>query len=295
MPKKEEAKFSKGKEQELGITEIRDPMELYLKEIESIPLLSPEEEVKLAGKVRKGDKSARRKMIRSNLRLVISIAKRYAHLGLPLSDLVEEGNLGLMKAVSKYNPDKGYRFSTYASWWIKQAIMRALSDQGKTIRVPVYMSEMIARLKKVTESLSQRLGRRPTRREVAKGMKLPLPRIREIKEMAKRPASLDAFISEEGAGQLMDLIEDETVAAPSKGVDELMRHERVVELLEMLDKREAEILSLRFGLRDGRSRTLAETAKKFGLTRERVRQIESAAIRKLKVFIQLDEGELSGL
>lgn len=295
MPKKEEAKFSKGKEQELGITEIRDPMELYLKEIESIPLLSPEEEVKLAGKVRKGDKSARRKMIRSNLRLVISIAKRYAHLGLPLSDLVEEGNLGLMKAVSKYNPDKGYRFSTYASWWIKQAIMRALSDQGKTIRVPVYMSEMIARLKKVTESLSQRLGRRPTLREVAKVMKLPLPRIREIKEMAKRPASLDAFISEEGTGQLMDLIEDETVAAPSKGVDELMRHERVVELLEMLDKREAEILSLRFGLRDGRSRTLAETAKKFGLTRERVRQIESAAIRKLKLFIQLDEGELSGL
>jgi len=295
MPKKEEAKFSKGKEQELGITEIRDPMELYLKEIESIPLLSPEEEVKLAGKVRKGDKSARRKMIRSNLRLVISIAKRYAHLGLPLSDLVEEGNLGLMKAVSKYNPDKGYRFSTYASWWIKQAIMRALSDQGKTIRVPVYMSETIARLKKVTESLSQRLGRRPTLREVAKVMKLPLPRIREIKEMAKRPASLDAFISEEGAGQLMDLIEDETVAAPSKGVDELMRHERVVELLEMLDKREAEILSLRFGLRDGTSHTLAETAKKFGLTRERVRQIESAAIRKLKLFIQLDEGELSGL
>jgi len=295
MPKKEEDKFSKGKEQELGITEIRDPMELYLKEIESIPLLSPEEEVKLAGKVRKGDKSARRKMIRSNLRLVISIAKRYAHLGLPLSDLVEEGNLGLMKAVSKYNPDKGYRFSTYASWWIKQAIMRALSDQGKTIRVPVYMSETIARLKKVTESLSQRLGRRPTLREVAKVMKLPLPRIREIKEMAKRPASLDAFISEEGAGQLMDLIEDETVAAPSKGVDELMRHERVVELLEMLDKREAEILSLRFGLRDGSSRTLAETAKKFGLTRERVRQIESAAIRKLKLFIQLDEGELSGL
>ena len=295
MPKKEEDKFSKGKEQELGITEIRDPMELYLKEIESIPLLSPEEEVKLAGKVRKGDKSARRKMIRSNLRLVISIAKRYAHLGLPLSDLVEEGNLGLMKAVSKYNPDKGYRFSTYASWWIKQAIMRALSDQGKTIRVPVYMSETIARLKKVTESLSQRLGRRPTLREVAKVMKLPLPRIREIKEMAKRPASLDAFISGEGTGQLMDLIEDETVAAPSKGVDELMRHERVVELLEMLDKREAEILSLRFGLRDGRSRTLAETAKKFGLTRERVRQIESAAIRKLKLFIQLDEGELSGL
>ncbi len=295
MPKKEEDKFSKGKEQELGVTEIRDPMELYLNEIESIPLLSPEEEVKLAGKVRKGDKSARRKMIRSNLRLVISIAKRYAHLGLPLSDLVEEGNLGLMKAVSKYNPDKGYRFSTYASWWIKQAIMRALSDQGKTIRVPVYMSEMIARLKKVTESLSQRLGRRPTLREVAKVMKLPLPRIREIKEMAKRPASLDAFISEEGTGQLMDLIEDETVAAPSKGVDELMRHERVVELLEMLDKREAEILSLRFGLRDGRSRTLAETAKKFGLTRERVRQIESAAIRKLKLFIQLDEGELSGL
>ena len=295
MPKKEEAKFSKGKEQELGITEIRDPMELYLKEIESIPLLSPEEEVKLAGKVRKGDKSARRKMIRSNLRLVISIAKRYAHLGLPLSDLVEEGNLGLMKAVSKYNPDKGYRFSTYASWWIKQAIMRALSDQGKTIRVPVYMSETIARLKKVTESLSQRLGRRPTLREVAKVMKLPLPRIREIKEMAKRPASLDAFISEEGAGQLMDLIEDETVAAPSKGVDELMRHERVVELLEMLDKREAEILTLRFGLRDGTSHTLAETAKKFGLTRERVRQIESAAIRKLKLFIQLDEGELSGL
>lgn len=293
MPEKE-AKHPKSKEKELDVTEIRDPMELYLKEIESIPLLTPEEEVRLAEKVREGNKSARRRMIRSNLRLVISIAKRYAYLGLPLSDLVEEGNLGLIKAVSKYNPDKGYRFSTYASWWIKQAIMRALSDQGKTIRVPVYMSETIARLKKVTESLSQRLGRRPSLREVAKVMKLPLPRIREIKKMAARPASLDAFIGEEGAGQLMDLIEDETVTAPSKGVDELMRHERVVELLGMLDKRESEILTLRFGLKDGTGHTLAETAKKFGLTRERVRQIESAAIRKLKLFVQLDEGELSG-
>ncbi len=276
-------------------TGIRDPMRLYLKEIEAIPLLTPEEEVEFAGKVRKGDKAARRKMIRSNLRLVISIAKRYAHLGLPLSDLVEEGNLGLMKAVARYNPNKGYRFSTYASWWIKQSIMRALSDQGKTIRVPVYMSETIARLKKVTESLTQRFGRRPTIKELAKVMKLSLKRMREIMEMAARPTSLNAPISVEGTGQLMDLIEDESVSAPSKGVDELMRRERVVELLGMLDDREREVLTLRFGLKDGKSHTLAETAKKFDLTRERMRQIEASAIRKLKLFIQLDEGELSGL
>ncbi|MBI2871144.1 MAG: sigma-70 family RNA polymerase sigma factor [Candidatus Omnitrophica bacterium] len=266
-----------------------DPMRLYLKDIETIPLLTADEERRLAKRVAEGDSEARRKMIRSNLRLVISIAKRYTHLGLPLEDLVEEGNLGLMKAVQRYNYKRGYRFSTYASWWIRQAIIRALSNQGKTIRIPVYMSETITKWKKITEHLSQKLGRRPTPKEVAKAMDLGVDKVKEISEMASRPSSLDAPLSMDGSGQLLDLIEDQAASSPAEAIEEILKGERVDELLSLLDARERQILELHFGLKDGHNLTLEETAKRFGLTRERVRQIESAAIRKLRLFVALDE------
>ncbi|MEA3328908.1 MAG: RNA polymerase sigma factor RpoD/SigA [Candidatus Omnitrophota bacterium] len=264
----------------------KEPLRIYLEEIDKIPLLTPEEEVDLAKKTKAGNKSAQRKMIRSNLRLVINIAKRYTHLGLPLSDLIEEGNLGLIKAVKKYNAKKGYRFSTYASWWIKQAITRAVSNKGKMIRVPGYMIDTISKWKKVTASLSQTLGRRPTLKEISKTMKLPLKKIKEIKNIITKPASLSAPVGREGTVQLIDLVQDESVIAPSDGVDEIMRHERIEELLEVLSKREREVITLRFGLRDSDYRTLQQIAKKFKLTRERVRQIEVGAIQKLKTLIK---------
>lgn len=266
-----------------------EPLRLYLNEIEKISLLTAEEEKELSEKIQRGSKAAQRKMIRANLRLVVNIAKRYNHLGLPLSDLIEEGNLGLIKAVKKYNGKKGYRFSTYASWWIKQGVTRALSNQGKMIRVPAYMFETIAKWKKVTAGLSQKLGRRPTLREISKAMDLSLDRIREIKRIITRPASLSAPVSGNGTVELIDLLEDESVAAPSGGVEEIMQHERIEELLDILTDREREVISLRFGLKDGIRRTLREIARKFKLTRERVRQIESRAIDKLRDFIKEEE------
>lgn len=271
---------------EKGKTMDKEPLRIYLEEIDKIPLLTPDEEVELARKVKAGNKSAQRKMIKSNLRLVINIAKRYTHLGLPLSDLIEEGNLGLIKAVKKYNGEKGYRFSTYASWWIKQAITRAISNKAKMIRVPGYMIDTISKWKKVTASLSQRLGRRPTLKEISKAMKLPLKKIKEIKEIITKPASLSAPIGKEGTVQLIDLVEDESVIAPSDGVDEIMRHERIEELLEKLSKREKTIINLRFGLNDKSYHTLQQIAKEFNLTRERVRQIEAGAIKKLRTLIK---------
>jgi len=266
-----------------------EPLRLYLNEIEKISLLTAEEEKELSKKIQKGNKAAQRKMIRANLRLVVNIAKRYNHLGLSLSDLIEEGNLGLMKAVKKYNGKKGYRFSTYASWWIKQAVTRALSNQGKMIRVPAYMFESIAKWKKVTAALSQKLGRRPTLREISKAMDLSLDKIREIKRIITTPASLSAPVSGNGTVELIDLLEDESVAAPSGGVEEIMQHERIEELLDILTDREREVISLRFGLKDGVRHTLREIAGKFKLTRERVRQIESRAIDKLREFIKEEE------
>ena len=264
----------------------KEPLRIYLEEIDKIPLLTPEEEIDFAKKTKAGNKAARRKMIKSNLRLVINIAKRYTHLGLPLSDLIEEGNLGLIKAVTKYNVKKGYRFSTYASWWIKQGITRAISNKGKMIRVPGYMIDTISKWKRVTASLSQALGRRPTLKEISKTMKLPLKKIKEIKEIIAKPASLSAPVGKEGTVQLIDLIQDESVIAPSDGVDELMRHERIEELLEALNKREREIIVLRFGLKDDDHHTLQQIAKKFKLTRERVRQIETGAIQKIRTSIK---------
>jgi RNA polymerase primary sigma factor len=280
---------SKEPASEKSQTADNEPLRLYLKEIEKIPLLTPEQEAEFARKARAGNKTAQRKMIKSNLRLVINIAKRYTHLGLGLSDLIEEGNLGLIKAVKKYNSRKGYRFSTYASWWIKQAITRAISNKAKIIRVPGYMVDTISKWKRVTASLSQRLGRRPTLKEISKAMDLPLKKIKEIKEIITKPASLSAPVSEKGGVELIDLVEDESVIAPSSGVDEIMRHEQIKGLLKNLTKREREIISLRFGLKDGSRHTLQEIAARFKLTRERVRQIETVAIEKLRVLIKTEK------
>lgn len=261
------------------------PMSIYLKQIEKIPLLTPREEIELAKKYhsgKKGSQTARNRMIQSNLRLVISIAKRYTNLGLSFSDLVEEGNIGLMRAVEKFNWRKGYRFSTYASWWIKQAIMRSLSNQGKTIRIPVYMFDIVSKWRKVRDALMQKLDRLPTRSEIAKIMKVPAAKIKEIENIANRPSSLNAPISIDSAAELIDLIPDENYDRPVKNTDEAFKTERIDKLLDCLDNREQKVIILRFGLRGGESHTLEETAKNFGITRERVRQIEAIAIRKIK-------------
>ena len=269
-----------------------DAIKLYLKAIKEAPLLTAAEEISLAKKVREGNVHAQKRMIQSNLRLVVNIAKRYSKLGVPMMDLIEEGNLGLMKAVKKYNPYKGYRFSTYAAWWIKQYITRAIANQGKTIRIPVYMTEIINRWKRVTEQLTQKYGRKPKTKEVAKLMKLPMKKIREISEAATKVSSLDAPIGEEGTGQFIDLIEDVSSFSPIDNVTDSFRRERVVQLLDRMNEREKKILDLRFGLSDGTTRTLGETAKMFGITRERVRQIESAALEKLRTFIMQQTGEM---
>ncbi len=269
-----------------------DAIKLYLRAIKDTPLLTAAEEISLSKKVRAGNVHAQKRMIQSNLRLVVNIAKRYSKLGVPMMDLIEEGNLGLMKAVKKYNPYKGYRFSTYAAWWIKQYITRAIANQGKTIRIPVYMTEIINRWKRVTEQLTQKYGRKPKTKEVSKLMKLSMRKIREISETATKISSLDAPIGEEGTGQFIDLIEDNSSLSPTDNVTDSLRRERVVQLLDRMNEREKKILDLRFGLTDGATHTLGETAKMFGITRERVRQIESAALEKLRVFIMQQTGEM---
>jgi len=269
-----------------------DAIKLYLRAIKDTPLLTAEAEVFLSKKIRMGNMHARKRMIQANLRLVVNIAKRYSKLGVPMMDLIEEGNLGLMKGVKKYNPHKGYRFSTYAAWWIKQYITRAIANQGKTIRIPVYMTEIINRWKRVTEQLTQRYGRKPKTKEVAKLMKLPIRKIREISEAAAKISSLDAPIGDESAGQFIDLVEDDSSMSPVDNVTDILRRERVVQLLDRMNERERKILALRFGLSDGVTHTLGETAKMFGITRERVRQIESAALEKLRVFIMQQTGEM---
>jgi RNA polymerase primary sigma factor len=269
-----------------------DAIKLYLRAIKETPLLTAEEEISLSKKIRLGNVHARKRMIQANLRLVVNIAKRYSKLGVPMMDLIEEGNLGLMKAVKKYNPHKGYRFSTYAAWWIKQYITRAIANQGKTIRIPVYMTEIINRWKRVTEQLTQRYGRKPKTKEVAKLMKLPARKIREISEAATKISSLDAPIGDESTGQFIDLVEDNSSLSPTDNVTDTLRRERVVQLLDRMNDREKKILDLRFGLNDGATHTLGETAKMFGITRERVRQIESAALEKLRGFIMQQTGEM---
>ncbi|MBI4227493.1 MAG: sigma-70 family RNA polymerase sigma factor [Candidatus Omnitrophica bacterium] len=262
-----------------------DPIRLYLKDIKGIPLLTAPEELALARRVRRGDVRARRRMIQANLRLVISIAKRYGNLGVPLADLIEEGNLGLMRAVQKFNPTRGYRFSTYAAWWIKQFVLRAIANQGKTIRIPVYMVDVLSKYRKITERLAQRLGRKPEPAEIAKAMRLPLKKVEGLEELTATPASLDAPIGDEGTAQFMDLVENAGVTTSKDELAEFLTHEKVADLLERLTDRERAILSLRYGLQDGVTYTLGETAKQLGLTRERVRQIQSSAERKLHAFL----------
>ncbi|MBU1726654.1 MAG: RNA polymerase sigma factor RpoD/SigA [Candidatus Omnitrophica bacterium] len=264
-----------------------EALRTYLKEIRTIPLLTHEEEIYLAKRIKKGDEQARKKMIRSNLRLVINMAKRYIYLGIPLLDLIEEGNLGLMKAVEKYNHKKGFRFSTYAAWWIKQSITRSISDQGKMIRVPVYMNDLITKWKKKKEHLSQKLKRIPTDEEIAKKIKLSRDKIEQINFwMSTSTSSLDAPIGDEDESQVSDLIEDKNSIQPDAQIEHIFDKERVKSLMGVMSEREQEVLSLRFGLVEGsKYQTLAKIAKKMGVSRERIRQIEEDALRKLKKHI----------
>ena len=262
-----------------------DAIKRYLKEIKDIPLLTSKQEIELAKKIKRGDDTSRQKMIRANLRLVINIAKRYSYLGVPMMDLIEEGNLGLMKAVEKYNHRRGYRFSTYAAWWIKQYITRAIANQGKTIRVPVYMVELLMKFKKISDYLFVKLKRRPRTTEIARKMRMSVKKIRQLNKMASKISSLNAPIGDSGTAEFIDLIEDDNIATADDEVGAYLQKERILELLKNMSPRERKILSLRFGLKDGVPHTLRDTAKHFGITRERVRQIESAAMKKLKTII----------
>ena len=262
-----------------------DPVKAYLKDIRHIPLLTPKKEFELAKKVKKGDKKAREEMIRSNLRLVISIAKKYVNLGIPFSDLIEEGNIGLMRAVDKFEPSKGFRFSTYAAWWIKQSVSRAIIDQGKMIRIPVYMNEEIYKCKKVKEQLTHKLKRKPRASEIAKKLKISVDKVREIDKWITKMSSLDAPIGDGGEGQVKDLIEDQSMVSPDDQLEGFFNQERAADLLSKMSGRERQILDMRFGISDGQTHTLAEIAKKMGVSRERIRQVEAAAIKKLRKII----------
>ncbi|MFA4989288.1 MAG: sigma-70 family RNA polymerase sigma factor [Candidatus Omnitrophota bacterium] len=270
-----------------------EALKTYLKEIRNIPLLSASEEVSLSRKIKRGDEQARKAMIQANLRLVINIAKRYMRLGTPFLDLIEEGNLGLMKAVDKFDPNKGFRFSTYAAWWIKQAITRSISEQGKMIRVPVYMNDIIAKWRKTRERLSQRLKRIPTDEEIAKKLKIPKEKIAQINFwMSTSTSSLEAPIGEDSEGKVSDLIEDSASIQPDSKIEHLLDKERVANLLEIMTEREREILDMRFGLADKKTHTLAEVAKKLGVSRERIRQIEEIALKKIRKFVEGAKEEL---
>jgi len=269
-----------------------EAIKLYLREIKNTKLLTPEEEISLAKRIKKGDKKARQKMIRANLRLVINIAKRYSYLGVPIMDLIEEGNLGLMKAVEKFNPHKGYRFSTYAAWWIKQYITRAIANQGKTIRVPIYMLELLMKFKKVSDAFSNKLNRRPKVAEIAKKMQLPIKKVQELSQIVAKISSLNAPVGDEGSAEFMELIEDEKIETAWDELTGYLMEEKIKELLLKMTPREKKILTLRFGLKDGVTHTLNDTAKHFGITRERVRQIETAAMHKLRNILVSQEARL---
>ena len=264
-----------------------DPVRMYLKEIGRVPLLTAEEEVDLARRMEAGDESARHRLEEANLRLVVSIAKRYVGRGMLFLDLIQEGNLGLLKAVEKFDYSKGYKFSTYATWWIRQAITRAIADQARTIRIPVHMVETINKLIRISRQLLQELGRDPRPEEIAKEMGISVARVHEIMKIAQEPVSLETPIGEEEDSHLGDFIEDEAALDPADAASMMLLKEQIADVLKTLAPREAEVLRLRFGLEDGRSRTLEEVGQSFGVTRERIRQIEAKALRKLRHPVRL--------
>ena len=261
---------------------IEDPVRMYLKEIGKVSLLSADEEIELAKRMEKGDEAAKKRLAEANLRLVVSIAKRYVGRGMLFLDLIQEGNLGLIKAVEKFDYRKGYKFSTYATWWIRQAITRAIADQARTIRIPVHMVETINKLIRVSRQLLQELGREPTPEEIAEEMNMPVDRVREILKISQEPVSLETPIGEEEDSHLGDFIQDDNVPVPADAAAFTLLKEQLVEVLSTLTDREQKVLRLRFGLDDGRARTLEEVGKEFNVTRERIRQIEAKALRKLR-------------
>lgn len=261
---------------------IEDPVRMYLKEIGKVPLLSAEEEIELAKRMELGDQEAKKRLAEANLRLVVSIAKRYVGRGMLFLDLIQEGNLGLIKAVEKFDYRKGYKFSTYATWWIRQAITRAIADQARTIRIPVHMVETINKLIRVSRQLLQELGREPSPEEIAEEMNMPVDRVREIMKISQEPVSLETPIGEEEDSHLGDFIQDDNVPVPADAAAFTLLKEQLVEVLGTLTEREQKVLRLRFGLDDGRARTLEEVGREFNVTRERIRQIEAKALRKLR-------------
>ncbi|AUS96289.1 RNA polymerase sigma factor RpoD [Clostridium thermosuccinogenes] len=261
---------------------IDDPVRMYLKEIGKVPLLSAEEEIELAKRMEKGDKEAKKRLAEANLRLVVSIAKRYVGRGMLFLDLIQEGNLGLIKAVEKFDYEKGFKFSTYATWWIRQAITRAIADQARTIRIPVHMVETINKLIRVSRQLLQELGREPMPEEIAKEMNMSVDKVREIMKISQEPVSLETPIGEEEDSHLGDFIPDDDAQAPAEAAAFTLLKEQLIDVLDTLTPREEKVLRLRFGLDDGRARTLEEVGKEFNVTRERIRQIEAKALRKLR-------------
>ena len=261
---------------------IEDPVRMYLKEIGKVPLLSAEEEIELAKRMELGDQEAKKRLAEANLRLVVSIAKRYVGRGMLFLDLIQEGNLGLIKAVEKFDYRKGYKFSTYATWWIRQAITRAIADQARTIRIPVHMVETINKLIRVSRQLLQELGREPSPEEIAEEMKMPVDRVREILKISQEPVSLETPIGEEEDSHLGDFIQDESIPTPVEATNQTLLHEQLDDVVSTLTEREQRVIKLRFGWDDGRPRTLEEVGKEFNVTRERIRQIEAKALRKLR-------------
>jgi len=261
---------------------IEDPVRMYLKEIGKVPLLTADEEIDLAKRMSEGDEAAKKRLAEANLRLVVSIAKRYVGRGMLFLDLIQEGNLGLIKAVEKFDYQKGFKFSTYATWWIRQAITRAIADQARTIRIPVHMVETINKLIRVSRQLLQELGREPSPEEIAEELDMPVERVREILKISQEPVSLETPIGEEEDSHLGDFIQDDNVPVPAEAAAATLLKEQLDEVLDTLTEREQKVLRLRFGMNDGRARTLEEVGKEFDVTRERIRQIEAKALRKLR-------------